>query len=76
MNYAYFGVCCNEIGNDGAAVIGNMLSTNPAPLKTLRISDNEIDDDGVSPFAEALCTNTNLRELHLSRNDVSKLEMY
>jgi Leucine-rich repeat (LRR) protein len=66
-------LCCNEIGNDGAAVLGNLLSTNPASLKTLRISDNEIDDDGVSPFAEALCTNTNLRELYLSRNDVTEL---
>jgi len=66
-------LCWNDIGNDGATVIGNVLSTNPASLKTLRMSDNEIDDDGVTPFAEALCTNTNLRDLHLSRNDVTEL---
>ncbi len=63
----------NDIGNDGAAVIGNVLSTNPALLKTLSLNSNEIDDDGVAPLAEALLTNTNLRELNLGKNDITKV---
>eukprot|EP00984_Skeletonema_dohrnii_P013007 scaffold5354_cov67-Skeletonema_dohrnii-CCMP3373.AAC.1 len=63
----------NEIGNDGAAVIGNVLSTNPASLKRLDVKFNEIDDDGVTPFAEALRSNTNLRDLYLTQNDITKV---
>eukprot|EP00985_Skeletonema_marinoi_P025742 scaffold19197_cov73-Skeletonema_marinoi.AAC.2 len=63
----------NEIGSDGAAVIGNVLSTNPSALKTLHVKYNEIDDDGVTPFAEALRTNTNLKDLHLGENDITEV---
>jgi len=63
----------NEIGSDGAAVIGNVLSTNPASLKRLDVKFNEIDDGGVTPFAEALRSNTNLRDLYLTQNDITEV---
>jgi len=63
----------NEIGSDGATVIGNVLSTNPSALKTLHVKFNEIDDDGVTPFAKALRTNTNLKLLFLGENDITEV---
>lgn len=70
---SYLSLSSNDIGNNGAAVIGNILSTDPAPLTTLHVSFNEIDDDGVTSFAEALRTNTNLKDLHLGQNVITAL---
>lgn len=70
---SFLSLSSNDIDNDGAAVIGNILSANPAPLKTLHVQLNEIDGDGVASFTEALCTNTNLRDLRLGQNDITEV---
>lgn len=62
----------NDIDNSGAAAICNVLSTNPSHLTKLMVTSNEFIDEGATFFAEALRTNTNLKDLLLRGNDITE----
>lgn len=58
----------NDIGSVGAFLIANFLEYNPL-LVFMDLDDNHLNDDDVILFANALKSNTNLKDLSLGRND-------
>ena len=52
----------NEIGNEGAAAIGDALKVNGS-LTSLNVGYNMIPDDGATAIAEALKLNGSLKEV-------------
>eukprot|EP00416_Gambierdiscus_australes_P040620 CAMPEP_0171099738 /NCGR_PEP_ID=MMETSP0766_2-20121228/52454_1 /TAXON_ID=439317 /ORGANISM="Gambierdiscus australes, Strain CAWD 149" /LENGTH=220 /DNA_ID=CAMNT_0011559435 /DNA_START=60 /DNA_END=722 /DNA_ORIENTATION=+ len=60
----------NQIGDDGAVEIGELLSKN-AFLKEVDLRDNQIGDKGAAKLAEALESNSTLTRLYLKDNDIT-----
>ena len=59
-------------GNSNARVLNLILKKNSA-LKEIDLSDNGLDDDGISEICDALKSNTALTSLNLSRNNFSSI---
>src|ERR1051325_1719771 len=57
----------NQIGDEGAKVIGNTLATNNS-LQILYLYNNQIGDEVAKLIGNALATNTSLQILYLDNN--------
>ena len=60
------------IESSGMKLISECLSNNPY-IKNLYLQDNMINDDDIIELARALETNTNLRLLHIARNNITEV---
>jgi NLR family CARD domain-containing protein 3 len=61
---------CNDIDDNGAIALANMLATNTS-LETLNLECNRITSVGATAIALALqCNNRSLQELHLGNNNI------
>ena len=61
----------NNIGSNGARLIADYLASNPA-VAGLSLDDNFLDDEDAAGFAVSLKTNTNLRQLSLAENLITR----
>jgi len=68
MNIQAFSLAHNNLRDDGAAVIGNWLSTN-THLKTLILNYNNIGPVGINDLMVGLANNTQLKHLSLNCNN-------
>jgi NLR family CARD domain-containing protein 3 len=60
----------NAAGDEGAAVLAELLAAKPGNIKTLSLSGNSIGDAGAKALAEMLKVNTTLEELELNGNSI------
>jgi len=63
----------SELQDKGAAgrALGALLGANLPSLRTLRVTDCQLGDEGVGPLLDGLAANTHLRELDCGRNALS-----
>lgn len=61
-------LCSNSITTAGCGDLARLLRRNDCTLKALLLTDNDIDNQGASKLANALCTNKHLSLLDLSCN--------
>jgi NLR family CARD domain-containing protein 3 len=61
----------NNIGNDGAAVLGEALIINTS-LTDLRLSFNRVGDEGAAALGAALEDNATLTELDMEHNRIGE----
>jgi hypothetical protein len=60
----------NDIGTEGARAIVDIVATNPSTTE-LFLNINDLEDEDMMLFANALRTNTDLMELHLTDSEKS-----
>jgi len=60
----------NQVGKDGAVVLGELLSHNSCPLEHLILESTQLDSDGIAELVSQLQynNNTSLLSLHLGQN--------
>ncbi|KAJ8607619.1 hypothetical protein CTAYLR_005759 [Chrysophaeum taylorii] len=61
----------NNVGEDGAKAVSEMLLNSSTTLNKLDLSSNEIGDEGAVALLDSLKTNKALKVLYLSRNKIS-----
>jgi Ran GTPase-activating protein (RanGAP) involved in mRNA processing and transport len=57
----------NSFGASGAKILAS-VPLKMTSIRTLDLRDNEIGDEGLAVFLEAMCSNTSVRVLNLDRN--------
>ena len=62
----------NIIGRDGCRILSSVLQRDDTSLKYLYLDNTGIDDDGAELLANSLKLNAKLKELVLSRNNITK----
>ena len=68
--FSWIDLRSNNIQTGGGTEIPDFLVTNP-PLEILSMANNHLGDNDAVLIASALKRNTNLRNLHLGRNDIT-----
>ena len=60
---------CNNIGDEGAEYIANMLAVNKS-LQKITLNGNNIGDQGAQSIATSLVSNTGIQEVWLRSNTI------
>jgi len=61
----------NKIGREGCIILSNLLQKEGTTLKYLDLDNTSIDDEGAEMLAASLKSNTKLKTLYLSRNNIA-----